>query len=206
MIAENSPSKRVSSRDALIRSGLELLTEQGFGNTGMDQILKRAGVPKGSFYHHFSSKNEFALVLIAEYNSYFRERLNRMLVGGGGAESNAVSRIRALVADLVRTMAKHEFRRGCLIGNFSQELGVSQEDFRVRLEGAFQEWELILARCLARGQQDGSVDPELDTQRAASLFWTGWEGAVMRSKLVVNAKPLQDFGEMFLSLIEKKPA
>lgn len=197
---------RASSREQLIRTGLELLTERGFGSTGVDEILKNAGVPKGSFYHHFVSKSEFALVLIAEYNNYFRSRLNRLLIDASESQTDAISRIRALIDDFSRTMAKHAFRRGCLIGNFGQELGSSHENFRVRLEGVIREWEAILVECLESGQRDGSVDQAVEPREAASFFWTGWEGAVMRAKLVKSAKPLQDFGKGFISMIEPKQA
>jgi TetR/AcrR family transcriptional repressor of nem operon len=172
----------------------------------LDEILKRAKAPKGSFYHHFSSKNEFALVLIGEYNNYFRRRLTRVLMGEKNEDCRAVARIRALVDDLSKSMAKHEFRRGCLIGNFSQELGASYEDFRIRLEGVFREWEAMLAECIARGQSEGDIDPNIDPQQAAIFFWTGWEGAVMRAKLAVSAKPLLDFGDAFVSMIRARPA
>ena len=46
------------TREALLRCGMEVLTEQGFAATGIDAVLKRVSVPKGSFYHYFDSKEE----------------------------------------------------------------------------------------------------------------------------------------------------
>lgn len=44
------------ARELLMRAGLEVLTEKGFSATGIEEILSRVGVPKGSFYHYFDSK------------------------------------------------------------------------------------------------------------------------------------------------------
>jgi TetR/AcrR family transcriptional repressor of nem operon len=48
---------RTDTRNALVWCGTELLTERGFQITGIDEVLKRVGVPKGSFYHYFKSKD-----------------------------------------------------------------------------------------------------------------------------------------------------
>ena len=75
------PPKRhedlVATRDVLLRTGLEVLTEKGFSATGLDEILGRAGVPKGSFYHYFDSKDAFGLELIDRYAEFFARKLDR---------------------------------------------------------------------------------------------------------------------------------
>jgi TetR/AcrR family transcriptional repressor of nem operon len=76
------------------------------------------------------------------------------------------------------------------------------EDFRRRLEAVFLEWEAILAACLERGKQDGSVSVEIDAKQAAAFFWTGWEGAVMRAKITVATRPMEDFGATFIRWIQ----
>lgn len=59
------------TRELLLRTGVELLTEQGFSATGIDQILRRVGVPKGSFYNYFKSKEAFGAELIERYRVLF---------------------------------------------------------------------------------------------------------------------------------------
>ena len=54
----------------------ELLTEQVFNTTGIEQVLKRVSVPKGSFYHYFDSKDAFGREVLAEYGKLFERRLN----------------------------------------------------------------------------------------------------------------------------------
>ena len=204
MLQNARTSAKPTSRAALIRSGLELLTENGFGNTGLDEILKHAKVPKGSFYHHFSSKNEFALVLIAEYNNYFRRRIDRMLSAESGRRHHGDRPNPRADPGSRPDHGQASFPPGCLIGNFSQELGVQYEDFRRRLEAVFLEWETILAAALNAESRTAASRWTSTPNEAAAFFWTGWEGAVMRAKVSVSAKPLEDFGATFINMIKSK--
>ena len=51
------PRDNNDTKNALIRSGVEMLTERGYMTSDIDGILKRVGVPKGSFYYYFDSKD-----------------------------------------------------------------------------------------------------------------------------------------------------
>jgi TetR/AcrR family transcriptional regulator, transcriptional repressor for nem operon len=55
---------RNTTRDDIIRVGLEILGEKGFNSCGIDAVLKTAKIPKGSFYYYFPSKEEFGLAVL----------------------------------------------------------------------------------------------------------------------------------------------
>ena len=63
------------TRDALLHSGVEILTEKGFSASGLDEILKRVNVPKGSFYHYFDSKDD----LMDELYKHIKRNFGLML-------------------------------------------------------------------------------------------------------------------------------
>src|SRR5260370_7439318 len=56
-----------STRDHLIDVGVNLMHKHGYTATGLTEILESAGVPKGSFYHHFGSKEDFAVSALERY-------------------------------------------------------------------------------------------------------------------------------------------
>src|SRR5258708_26347961 len=112
-------SNREGTRQALIRSGLELLTERGFSGTGIDTILKRVGVPKGSFYHFFGSKDDFGLHLIEENDNFYRHVISPYLKT---ASRDPLDRIEATGADLANSIANHNFCLGCLQANLCDQL------------------------------------------------------------------------------------
>ena len=190
------PDGQLETRAALLRAGVEVLTEKGFTATGIDEILRRVGVPKGSFYHYFNSKEAFGAELIDDYAGYFARKLDRWLLDASRAP---LDRIADFVADARRGMARHDFRRGCLIGNLGQEMGALPEAFRERLGSVFADWQARLARCLGEAQQSGELAADADCARLAAFFWIGWEGAVLRAKLERDAAALDVFVDGFFA-------
>src|ERR1700678_683117 len=68
-----------TTRDYLIEVGLALMRKYGYGATGVQEILDAAGVPKGSFYHHFSSKEEFTAAVVERYVTLAGEHCRKVL-------------------------------------------------------------------------------------------------------------------------------
>lgn len=190
----------METRELLLRAGLEVLTEKGFSATGIDEILGRVGVPKGSFYHYFDSKEAYGLEVIGRYGVFFARKLDRHLLNPARPP---LERLQAFVVDAADGMARHEFRRGCLIGNLGQEMGALPESFRVRLKETFEDWQTRFAACLGEAQQAGALAPEADTAQLAAVFWIGWEGAVLRAKLERSARPLEVFAGFFFAGLTK---
>ena len=98
-------------------------------------------------------------------------------------------------------MAKYGFRRGCLVGNLGQEMSALPESFRARLIAVFEDWQQRTALCLQAAQQQGELSVTADTDALAAFFWTGWEGAVLRAKLELQAAPLQRFAAGFRQML-----
>src|SRR3954468_16192003 len=94
------------TREVLIRCGMEVMTEQGFTATGLDALLRRATVPKGSFYHYFGSKADFGRDVLKAYDAFFCHKLDRALNSERLAPSE---RIRAFVDDAKAGMAKYHY-------------------------------------------------------------------------------------------------
>lgn len=184
------------TRELLLRTGVELLTEQGFSATGIDQILRRVGVPKGSFYNYFKSKEAFGAELIERYRVYFLRKLERHL---GNAALSPLARLQAFIDDAQRGMQRFNFSRGCLAGNLGQEMGTLPETFRAQLNAVFADWQDRLAKNFEVAKGDGEIAENADCQRLASFFWIGWEGAVMRAKLEKSVAPLEIFADVFFA-------
>jgi TetR/AcrR family transcriptional repressor of nem operon len=98
-------------------------------------------------------------------------------------------------------MARHGFRRGCLVGNLGQEMGTLPESFRAQLEQVFLDWQARTAACLAEAQRAGEIAHHHDCAALAEFFWIGWEGAVLRAKLQRSAAPLQACAGGFFQLL-----
>jgi len=186
------------ARQNLIRAGLEHLTEKGYSSVSVDEILSAAGAPKGSFYHHFGNKEDFGLALIAAYNDYFLEQLDRAFLN---AERPPLDRLRVFIEKAEERMARHAFRRGCLVGNLGQEMGALPDAFRRALIEALEAWQTRTARLFHDAKAQGAIGPDQDPDALAEAFWIGWEGAVLRTKLELRPAPLHRFATTFFRLL-----
>jgi TetR/AcrR family transcriptional repressor of nem operon len=183
------------TKEILCRAGVAALTEKGFSATGIDEMLKAAGVPKGSFYNFFPSKEAFGAELIARYAQYFANKLDRFFLD---ESLSPLERLQAFCCNAEKSMERFDFRRGCLVGNLGQEMGALPEAFRVQLADVLRDWQARTERCLEAAKAAGEIGQDVDCARFAAFFWIGWEGAVLRAKLEQSPEPLRIFAQLFV--------
>lgn len=191
------------TRQELIRSGLEVLTETGYLSAGIDAVIKNIAVPKGSFYHCFKSKQEFGMAVLAAYGDFFAHKLDKFLTD---TQRSPLQGMAAFVHHAGQGMAKYDFRRGCLVGNLLQETPLLPEAFPARLKAILADWETRVATCLDEAKVCGELPPDAASRELARVFWSGWEGAVMRAKLFRSVEPLDQYWKFFHHSITTAPA
>src|SRR5215469_4826356 len=116
-------------RRRLLAAGLDLVHGRGFAASGVKDITDAAGVPKGSFYAYFPSKEAFAAAILDHYWSDIEARILPML----DADGTAQERITRFFSALTNEHEAADFLLGCLVGNLSLELGGSSEPVRAEL-------------------------------------------------------------------------
>ncbi len=202
---EHSLSKKGNNtKMALIRSGVEAMTINGYVSSNIENILKKVGVPKGSFYYYFKSKEDFGKAIIESYDSFFRYKLDKHLLNE--SIELPLSRIKSFYEDAKLSMAKYNFDRGCLIGELTQEESLLPEGYSTLLVDILQSWQQKIAICLQQAQKIKEIKSNVNCEELAVFFWLGWEGAVTRSKLIKNAEPLDIFMRQFLLSIKSEPS
>ena len=188
-----------SARDKIITTGVEMVAISGFNATGIESVLKAAGVPKGSFYHHFGSKENFGIEVINLFAVRYAQKLHSFFDDQSVAP---LERIRNYLEHSIEHLTHENFSKGCLIGNLGQELADQNERFRDRLAEIFCDWLNIFADCLRQAQQAGTLNPRLDAQKLASFLLSGWEGAILRAKVMRSPEPLKQFvGILFTTVL-----
>lgn len=191
---------RAETRNRLIRIGAEILCEQSFASMGIDVVLKRAGLSKGSFYHFFASKDLFGLEVIQHYAEFFNRKLDRILKSDG---TSALQRLRRYTEDGMEGMARFEFKRGCLIGNLMQELAATHPAFREAITQVLLGWEKRITDCLEQAITEGDIPTDINVRPYAEFFWTGWEGALMQAKRHQTVQPLAQFVALFFMALPR---
>lgn len=175
--------------ERLLTAGLELFLRQGYNATGIQQITERAGVPKGSFYNHFASKEAFGAAIVDRYAESNRRSWGRMM---HGAPAEPMAAIRHVFAAMLDHHARTRDSSGCLIGNFAAEIAQASEPCRERLLAAQLAWRERLADLIAAGQTCGEIRDDIDAIALSALTWSVWEGALLRMKVEGSVKPLRE--------------
>jgi TetR/AcrR family transcriptional regulator, transcriptional repressor for nem operon len=179
-----------STREEIIRKGADLIHAQGFNATGIQQILNAAGIPKGSFYFYFKSKEDFGLTVIDYFTSTFGEIFRRYLAD---KKIPPLRRLEKLFEYYETAFEKSGNALGCPIGNLSLELADTNERLRVRLEAAIKELVAGIESCLREAKQDLSIPADLDTADTARFIFHSFEGAILHMKVEKSIEPYQAF-------------
>jgi TetR/AcrR family transcriptional repressor of nem operon len=190
-----------STREHLIDVGLELMRRHGCGATGLQEILQSAGVPKGSFYHHFHSKEEFTVALIERYVTLAAEHCREVL---GNTRQAPLKRLRRYFEDLIRMAGQSAAIQGCLIGSLSLEVAGSSPLLQGRLSSSFALWQASIAAVLQEAVEKGNLPKSIRPEALAGFVLNSWEGALLRSQADKSDAPLKDFLRyMFEELLTK---
>jgi TetR/AcrR family transcriptional repressor of nem operon len=181
-------------RQRLLDAGLGLVHARGFAASGVKDITDVAGVPKGSFYAYFPSKEEFGAAILNHYWSDIEARLLPILESNGPARKRIIRFFRALTDD----HEAEDFLLGCLVGNLSLELGGSSESVRAELLRILDRWDDALEACVRSGQRDGEdfradIRADIDAGELAATLIEAWEGAALRGKVIRSRAPYQRF-------------
>ena len=176
------------TRQLLLMKGAEILHRKGFHDAGIQEVLEAAGVPKGSFYYYFKSKEDFGLQVIDIYAGVMLGTLRTNLEKDG---RSVLEGLKGFFRDM--TAHAEQGFTGCPLGNLSQELGGSSEVFRSKLNDIFTDLEKGIAASLREAQRSGEVPPGVEPGRAAVLMVSAWEGALLRMKLTRDTSPYQVF-------------
>jgi TetR/AcrR family transcriptional repressor of nem operon len=184
-------------KQQLVTASLDLLHSKGFNATSVQDITDAAGVPKGSFYNHFASKEALGLEVLQRYVEVATE-VSRLL---RDTAVPARERIRNYYTEMSRWNAAGSFERGCLLGNFSTELSQQIPAIRVQLQQAYEGTRAQLEGVIVEGQRAGDIGTASPPGELASFIVDAWQGAVLRSKTEQDAAPLERFIDIVLARV-----
>lgn len=172
--------KIIDKREKIIIIASDLFHKYGYNSVGLSAILKEAGLPKGSFYYYFSSKEE----LLIEVIQYF---VNETIV-----TFNSFPRtIKGLFEFFNAYFDRFEsfgYTRGCPIGNFALELSDVNENARQCLISWTQFLEKEIKQLLIKEKFDVE-----EAVRLSSFIVSAFEGVMLKAKIEKSKKSLAEF-------------
>lgn len=189
------------TKQHLLEMGLSMLLEHGYNDLGLQALLEATGTPKGSFYHHFTDKEDFALQVVDAYMEQVHAGLDACL---GDARRDPLDRVRRFF-ELTRRSYRAQGNLGCLLGGLGQELSGVSPVFRRKIAACFTAIGRRLAECLAEAKKQGQLPASADPQQLARVLVDCWEGAALRSRLQGNAAPLTAMLDFYFQAARASP-
>jgi TetR/AcrR family transcriptional repressor of nem operon len=181
------------TKEQLLEHGMAMLLRHGYHDLGISAVLEATGIPKGSFYHHFASKEDFGLQVIDRYMTEVHAGLDMCL---GDDSRPPLDRVRRFF-ELTEEKYRGDGYLGCMLGGLGQELSGVSEVFRKKVEWCFSEIARRLAGCLDEAVRRGDLAKKTDTRAMADLLVNCWEGAALRTRLRRDPAPLQEMLDFY---------
>ncbi len=195
-------TKETSTRDRLLEVGAQAISDKSFNSCGLAEILRRAGVPKGSFYHYFSSKEDFGVALIEKASEQYMELLRPIL---SDRRRSPLARLRGVFELSRAECLANGAARQCLIPKLALETSQLSESVHAAVKFAYDQWCALLARVIREAQAAGELGRSHDPGRLANVLVMLWEGATIRMQIDRSLQPVDDFlAFVFDSLLKER--
>ena len=166
----------------VIREGSALIQRRGYHAVGVNDVLRVTGIPKGSFYNFFKSKEDFAEAILdaygADYAKWVRELVGEDEEGPGGPDGpsgrRAIDRVDDFYRALINANEADDFNRGCLIAKLSNELARESDRLAEVCERNFQLLIGGLTEVLEQAQEEGDVRDDYTAEQLAEYCHAGF--------------------------------
>ncbi|MGV6819012.1 MAG: TetR/AcrR family transcriptional regulator [Parvularcula sp.] len=173
------PNPDADTRRRLLDAAFEDIYVNGFQGLRVDRLVQTTGVTKGAFYHYFPSKTALGMAVIDERIAPLAEEVWCTYLAGF---EDPLAGILGSVGMMVEQLGARCYTNGCPINNLAQEMSPLDDQFRMRLEGIFDQVRQCIAMALHKGQRAGIVAPSVDTKMSAVFILAVIEGAIGLAK------------------------
>ncbi|MEB3753870.1 TetR/AcrR family transcriptional regulator [Acinetobacter sp. MD2(2019)] len=186
-MSTNQAKKSEEKRLYILETSFDLVLQKGFVGVGLQELLKSCGIPKGSFYHYFQSKEAFGCELLEHYISDYQARLNTLWSNTHSAKDNLLAYFHKWIED---SAEQASWADRCLIVKLAAEVADLSEDMRLIMEQGTKRLVQHICRLIQQGMDDASMHIQADPAQTAQVLYQMWLGAALLSKLHKDKAPL----------------
>jgi TetR/AcrR family transcriptional repressor of nem operon len=179
-VSQMSKQESPNVRDSILATGQRIMAGKGYSAVGLNEILSAAGVPKGSFYHYFGSKDAFGEAMLEAYFEDYLAEMDRTLQQPG---KTMAARLMDYWTLWQATQSFEDCQGKCLAVKLGAEVADLSESMRLVLRRGTQAIVARLTAAIAAGVQDGSLAIEGDAGAVAAGLYQLWLGASVMAKI-----------------------
>lgn len=182
------------TREHILETAAAAFAERGYAATSLNELVRRSGLTKGAFYHHFDSKEELALAAFRRK----QEQLVALVAPAAEGATDGLAALAALLRARARALRDEPSLRAVL--RLGSELGsTAGPDSQ---HAAYQELALeLFADLLRRGREEGAVRPDLDPRAAAEMVFAAMVGMDEVSGILSGGEDIEARTEVFVELL-----
>ncbi|MDJ1135159.1 TetR/AcrR family transcriptional regulator [Streptomyces iconiensis] len=192
------PATQSDTRLRILDAAQQIMAHKGFAAVGINEVLTEAGVPKGSFYHYFGSKDAFGEALL---NTYFAEQTTAMDRIFAEPDLTPAERLLNYLHHWQESQSADGCQGKCLAVKLGAEVSDLSEPMRLALKDGTTAVIDRLERILHNGSQDGSLTTTRDTRATAQALYTMWLGASVMAKIHREPTPFDNTMETTRQLL-----
>ena len=186
---------RPSNRQRILDAALDQFHARGFHACSVDDITRAAGVPKGSLYNHFASKDALALQALREYQS---RSIWRTIDDAADAP---LTRLRRRFEAMRDALNANGFTRGCMVGNMASELADHNAELRAQVQDSLGFRSRVISELLMEAAERGELRPQHDPAVLGPFLVNAWEGVITRTKVDKDTTAMDGFFAVLDDLI-----
>lgn len=183
-------SRNPDSRETLLRVAMDLIWESSYGRASVDRICDRANIKKGTFYHHFESKEQLALeALDSQWNS-MKHEYDAIF----SPLNSPLDRLRQCFRKNLKTQLemrdKVGFVCGCPLATIGSEISTMEPALRLKVEGLMAQFVTYIESALRDAHRQGLAHVP-NPLRTAQIIVDYAEGAQTRARIINDLTPIE---------------
>ncbi|WP_411826282.1 TetR/AcrR family transcriptional regulator [Luteolibacter sp. AS25] len=179
------------TKERILDAAEEIMWNRGFHAVGLNEILKAVGVPKGSFYHYFKSKEEFGVELLKHYMAAASTH-KRLLLSPEIPDEAPLQRLVELMENSIDRFEKNNKRYPCLVLKLASEVTDLSDSMRQVLEDGLGRWMDLLSGVFEEAKRIGQIPDSVDPMFEAGLYRDLWAGSIQRATICKSTQPMRD--------------
>ena len=202
MAAREPSAHNLKARKHILDTAERIVGTKGFSSVGLKESLAAAGVPKGSFYYYFESKNAFGEAMLENYFERDLSQIDRFLNASSGS---ARERLLAYWQFFRRNQEHHDPDGKCLAVKLGAEVSDMSEEMRLALKSGTSAILSRLTRIIKEGKADGSIPVSGSSTAAAQTLYQLWMGASVMWKISHDRLPFTNANAATERILSGKP-
>jgi TetR/AcrR family transcriptional repressor of nem operon len=174
------PATEMDTRQSILDTAQRIVARKGFSAVGLTEVLAEAGVPKGSFYYYFGSKNAFGEAMLKNYFDEYFADMDRIFAE---ADKNSAERLMGYWEYFHAIQSVDDCQGRCLVVKLGAEVSDLSELMRIALKEGTTAIVDRVEQMIISGLADGSLSVDASPRATAETLYDGWLGASVMAKV-----------------------